>query len=160
MKAVASSAQKPEILSLIDTFNSKYYIKYLLLRGNSIAYSLFSKNDNSKILRSNIQITQYPEFVIVHSFFPELNPNSIGDHFNKGLSAAVFYLVIHHFYELNNNSNRTIRIEPSAINFYKSKRFYESLKDFMFDFDGDKYLFGTFPQLYMIDTSNIVLELS
>jgi hypothetical protein len=119
--------RKAFIFAAIKKLTSRYSI--VCSTGNN-KYAVYNKSTKKKISRT-IQIRHFEDKqkVTVMQFFPDFQKEKDKD----GLSAALFYLIVHHYYK-QNNIKVDADVEVSGF-LRKSKKFYLSLRDFGFSIE-------------------------
>jgi hypothetical protein len=107
---------------LLERYEMKFFPE-----GDCIAYFLLEKASGEEISRDLVlSLNRFARRIEIVRFYPELNrqPNT------KYFSAALFYLLVHHFARHHDARNRHqvfVRTQPEVFD-----RFYSQLQDFCF----------------------------
>jgi hypothetical protein len=103
----------------------------LLAEKGTYSYSLYVKNNSSgKPVSGSLVLMNINHTIFVANFHPKLNPPEDPNPFNKGLSRALFYLLVAHY------ANNERLPQGTEVNLESQKkvfnRFYNTLDGFGF----------------------------
>ncbi len=143
------------VLDNIQRLLNTYEIRYngLLAEKGSYSYSLYDKNDTSgKVVSGTLFLQNMNNKIYVYNFHPKLNPPEDPQPLNKGLSRALFYLLLAHCANNEKLHQRTVVNLESQWKVYT--RFYHEISGFDFTIGlmsgvNNYYVSGN---LYNIDT--------